>query len=645
MNQATDHRHVLVIDDQRGMHEAFDRILQTTLRGVSDGDGCDGEYPAIEAAGDGGLARGYQLQHADSGEAGIIAARRAARSGRPFSVAFVDMCLPGIDGVETTERLWQVDPELHVVIYTTFSDHDWADVVKRLGRTDRLLLLKKPFERDEVRQLALAFSEKARLAGQHRAYIQQLRREVAHRQQIEADLRWMAQRDALTSLPNREFLLHRLQLSLDRRRRAPAGHDAVLFLDLDNFKIVNDSLGHNAGDDLLRQVAARLQHCVRGTDLAVQDAAGQTVRLGGDEFVVLLEQLASREDALVVARRVVQRLAEPFTLAGRRVTIGSSVGVAFVDSAAATPAELLRNADTAMYRAKTEGKGRLAVFDQGMHEAVCARLELESDLRRAMEAEEFSLRFQPVIDLRDGCIRAVETLLRWQQAGQWEVPPCDFIPIAEEIGLITEIGYWVAQQASQQLRDLMRHLPAQHAFAPDLCINMSQRQLADPNLVQRLNDIMRASGWSRQRLKLEITESVALGDPQRTSEPLLRLHREGYRIHMDDFGIGYSSLACFHRFPIEAVKIDRALVASIDSNRSYLAIVQAVIQLAHSLGSEVVAEGLETPAHVRMLKDLGCDRGQGFIFSPPLTIDALADLLLAQTPQQRLATMAAPASG
>ncbi len=357
----------------------------------------------------------YELEHAGSGEQAALMVRQAVQTKQPYAVAFVDMRMPqGLDGMETTELLWEIDSNLHVVICTAYSDHIWENVLKRLGYNDRLLLLKKPFESDEARQLALALSEKSRLAMIQKQRVRALGREVERRRRAEESMRVMAHRDALTKLPNRPYLIKKLTRLVNDSTVDEANHQAVLFLDLDNFKIINDSLGHDAGDDLLNQVAGRLKECVRHHDTTsrVSDG-GETVRLGGDEFVVLLEKLDDPQDALSVADRIVTRISEPFHLCDRLVNIGTSVGVAFLGDHVRDAHEALRNADTAMYRAKNSGKGQVAVFDQTMHDDLLARLELENQLRAAVEQDKFTLKFQPIVDLRHGTIQGAEVLIRW----------------------------------------------------------------------------------------------------------------------------------------------------------------------------------------------------------------------------------------
>ena len=638
MNQLDNEvRRVLIIDDQQEIHQTFQRVFFSQNR---DPDEALADFESRflnddEDASASATAQHkprYQLSHATSGEQGVSLVQQSLHADNPFSVAFVDMRMPsGMDGLETTEKLWEIDPCLQVVICTAHSDHTWDDVLDRLGYNDQLLLLKKPFESDEARQLALALSEKWRLAAMQQRRVYELKGEVNRRRRAEEELRHLAHRDALTSLPNRPFLIQRLE-SLFAKSRAER-NDALLFLDLDNFKVINDSLGHDAGDDLLNQVATRLKECVRQSEVRTcGQASDETIRLGGDEFVILLENLENKDDALIVARRIVKRIAEPFNLDGRMVNVGTSVGVAFLDDGVTDAHETMRNADTAMYRAKNAGKGQIAVFDQTMHEAVVARHELENELRRALENESFELRYQPIIDLQQKTICGVEVLMRWQSGDGTYVPPNEFIPIAEEIGLIHQVGDWVLEQSMLQFGSMLKTL-APHANSDVyIGINLSRRQLSDQSFLNSLNSIIEKTGFDRRLLKLEMGET---GDPrhqERSLKTMLALHASGVGIHIDDFGKGNSSLTCFKDYPVETVKIDRSFTAAITSDHQHRVITQAIVQLAHHLNSKIVCEGIESEEQLNLLRQWGCDLAQGYIFAPPVNLKVLKSLL--ENPQQ-----------
>jgi diguanylate cyclase len=632
MSNESKPRRVLIVDDQQQIHDTFNRVF--TVEVPKDDALADFETRFLNAEevvqrSNSGLPT-YELEHANSGEEAVELVKKSVVEGREYAVAFVDMRMPcGMDGMETTECLWQFDPRLHVVICTAFSDHVWEDVLGRLGYSDRLLLLKKPFESDEARQIALAMSEKSRLATIQQQRFHDLGREVERRRDAEEAMRRMAHRDALTNLPNRPYLLEKLsRIVQNQTLQGPS--TAVLFLDLDNFKIINDSLGHDAGDELLIQVASRLKHCVRDSDVAGRSIEipedDETVRLGGDEFVVLLERLAHPQDAMDIAKRIVKRISEPFRVADRFVTVGTSVGVAYLGPHVKDANEALRNADTAMYRAKNSGKGQVAVFDQTMHDDVLARLELEHQLRRAVNEMAFTLNYQPIVDLRNGQIQGVETLIRWHDENGNYVSPANFIPMIEEIGLIHQVGEWVLENA---MRDLAKLKVPSRSDASELYlgVNVSCRQLSDPFFLDRLDTILTRTGFDRRRLKLEMNESKDSRGRGQVVQTMLKLHRSGVRIQIDNFGKGQSSLTCFQTYPIEAVKIDRSFTASIAIEHSHAAIAEAIVCLAHNLNAKIVAEGVESLDQLNALRRWGCDSAQGYLFSPPLTAAALQDLL------------------
>lgn len=626
-------RRILIVDDQQHIHDTFERVFKDRTQS---GDGALNEFEALFLDDDsvsvidetGAAQPSFCLSHADSGEEGLQLVRQAVADDNRYSVAFVDMRMPnGLDGLETTEAIWEIDPDVQVIVCTAYSDHTWDDVLKRLGTTDRLLLLKKPFERDEARQMAMTMSEKSHLAQAQRIQVDRLENEVGMRREAEDELRVMAHRDALTLLPNRPFLLQHLE-ELVGRAGATSKHDALLFLDLDNFKIINDSLGHDAGDDLLNQVASRLKECVRFREEdGAENSRDKTVRLGGDEFVIVLEKMAHKEDAFVVARRIVQRIAEPFELSGRLVNVGTSVGVAFIDSNVSDAHEALRNADTAMYRAKNSGKGQIAVFDQTMHDAVVARHDMENELRSALEQDLFEIYYQPIVSLRDGTVQGVEALLRWQRADGTFVSPMEFIPIAEEIGMISHLGEWVFETAMRQFGAMLDTLPCDANREVYLGVNISRRQLGDPFFLERLNKIVDRTGFPRHLVKIEMNEA---GDPRhndRSLETMLHLHDSGVGIHIDDFGKGKSSLTCFQSYPVETVKIDRSFTASIVSDHGHAVITQAIVQLAHQLGAKIVCEGVESEEQLQLLRQWGCDAAQGYLFAPAVDIDQLQAFL------------------
>jgi diguanylate cyclase (GGDEF)-like protein/PAS domain S-box-containing protein len=430
--------------------------------------------------------------------------------------------------------------------------------------------------------------------------------DITERKALEARLEHQALHDTLTGLPNRALLHDRIQQALAGAKRARK-RIAVCFLDLDNFKFVNDSLGHAAGDALLCEVAERLRCSVR---------AGDTVaRLGGDEFALVLQV---DPDGALVAERVTSilgALRAPFDVGSRTIVVTPSLGVAVSRTRGEQPADLLRHADIAMYRAKGEGKDRFAIFESAMHTEAQQRLDAEHDLRRAVEAGQFALHYQPVIALDTGQAIGLEALLRWQHPERGLIAPNEFIPLAEETGLIIPLGAWALRCACRAARQWNDTRAAQTPLV--VSVNVSGRQFREPNLVIDVQNALDLAGVPGELLRLEITESVAMGDAQATIATLRALRALGVSISIDDFGTGYSSLAYLRRFPVHSLKIDRSFIDALADDGD-VAIVEAIIQLAQALDINVVAEGVETAAQLTQLRELGCNRAQGFHFARPL---------------------------
>jgi diguanylate cyclase (GGDEF)-like protein len=425
-----------------------------------------------------------------------------------------------------------------------------------------------------------------------------------------------ARTDPLTGLPNRRFFAERVEQAIARRARH-GGRIGVLFLDLDGFKLVNDGLGHAAGDDVLAGVAARLRSAVRTEDVVA--------RLGGDEFGVLLEDIDTRDDAIAASRRLTEALASPLVVDGRTWVIRASVGVALDSGEAPSANELLRDADTAMYRAKAEGGGGMAVFEPSMHAAQLDRLELDSALRTALANHELSLRAQPIVEIASGRIAALEMLLRWEHPSRGFVSPSEFIAVAEESGQIGPIGGWVLREACRAFGAWRSAGVAADRLR--LSVNTSVRQLADGSFPTDVERALADAGVSPEQLVLEVTESVMLADESAAIGALRRLRDAGVHVAVDDFGTGYSSLGYLKRLPVDEIKIDRSFIDGLGREREKTAIVRAAVAFARALDLAVTAEGIETQLQLEHLAALDCRYGQGYLFSPALPLDAAADLV------------------
>lgn len=444
--------------------------------------------------------------------------------------------------------------------------------------------------------------------------------DITDRKLAEEQLSHDALHDALTGLPNRALFMDRLGRALTRVTRQKQSIFAVLFLDLDRFKIINDSLGHVIGDQLLMGIAQRLQGCLRPGDTVA--------RLGGDEFTLLLEDISDASDAVHIAERIQKELAIPFNLGGHEVFTTASIGITQSGVGYERPEDVLRDADTAMYDAKMSGKARHALFNATMHAHALSLLQLETDLRRALERREFRVYYQPIVSLETGCIAGFEALLRWQHPRRGFLSPLEFIPVAEETGLILPIGGWVLREACRQMRMWQIQFPSTRSLS--ISVNISGKQFTQPNLVEQIEQILRETGLSAESLKLEITESVIIQHGDATEAMLTQLRNLGVQLCIDDFGTGYSSLSYLHRFPVDMLKIDRSFVSRIGTNGENAEIVGAIVALAQTLGMSAVAEGTETEEQLAQLRLLKCDFGQGWWFSRAVDGEAAAALIASE---------------
>ncbi|MHC4218837.1 MAG: putative bifunctional diguanylate cyclase/phosphodiesterase [Planctomycetota bacterium] len=536
------------------------------------------------------------LVDAENGEQGLAEARKELPD-----LILLDVRLPDVSGFGVCHQL-QGDPLTRdIPIILTGSD-DPDDKVRafEMGAVD---YVSKPFHADELRA-------RVTKALKNRALLEMLETQALS--------------DALTGLPNRALLTDRLDQAIKRGEREPDYKFAVLFLDFDRFKIINDSLGHEVGDMLLISIAERLASNLRAGDTATHSGTGHVpARLGGDEFVILLDGLADHEDAVTVAERLQEALAAPHEIGDHDVISTASIGIVTSAGGYDRADDVIRDADTAMYHAKTGGKARHVIFDDRMHQEAVERLELEQDLRRSVDAGEFWLSYQPIVSLSTGELKGFEALMRWSHPQRGPVPPDVFIGLAEEIGLIVPIGRLALREATRQLKDWHERFP--HDPPLTMNVNISKHQLRQQNLVEIVDGILRETNLDPASLKLEITESAIMDSPEQVTDLLNRLKGLGVRLCMDDFGTGHSSLSLLHKFPIDVLKIDRTFVLNTDGNREYAAVIHAIITLAHTLNMTVVGEGVETAGQLAQLQALECDAAQGNLFAasmPPAEAEA-----------------------
>ncbi len=454
-------------------------------------------------------------------------------------------------------------------------------------------------------------------------------RDISERKRAEEMLAHHAFHDGLTNLPNRALFVDRLQRALVLSKRHTDYKFAVLFIDIDEFKVFNDSLGHKVGDEVLIQIGQRLTASLREVDTIARPQFGPSkddtlARLGGDEYTILLEDIRNPSDAIRVAERLQSRLSVPFTIQGYEIVVNASVGIALSTPSCAHAEDLLRDANIAMYRAKRAGKARCEVFDTAMHEGAVRRLELETELRKGLELGEFRTHYQPIVSLKTGRITGFEALTRWQR-GDRLLAPAAFIGVADETGLIIPMNRLLLLEACEQLRSWQREFPADPPLS--MSVNITSKEFAHPNLAKGIAETLKQTGLDPRHLQLEITETIAMGDPEKAATVLSELKALGVRLSVDDFGTGYSSLSRLQQFPVDSLKIDRAFISQMDSDAESHKIVQVIIMLAQALGLTTVGEGAETEEHVNELKALDCGFAQGYYFSKPAAHQVISDLL------------------
>lgn len=589
---------VLVADDEPSILQTYREILQTPANSAAHADLTDmrSKLFGTPKSAPSPPRELFDLVLCTGAEQAVKAVDESMAEGNPFSVAFLDMRMPpGPDGVWAATRIRELDSQVDIVVATAYSDVNPGEITQRVPPTGNLFYLQKPFHFHEVRQLAVA---------------------LGRRRQAENRIRQLAYFDEVTKLPNRAFFKEQLSQAVEDSR-LKGQTLALLYLDLDNFKRVNDTLGHSVGDVLLCEVAKRLVLNVRSGDAVHKTkrvADNETLaRLGGDEFTVLLTELREPADAGVVAERLIEALSKPLTLGQHEITVNASVGIAIYPENGTDAESLLRSADMAMYFAKRDGGGGVQFHTEAMHSAALRRLTIENHLRAALERGELDVHYQPQVDVTTGDVVGVEALARWHSEYLGEVAPVDFIPIAEDTGLILTIGEWVLRTACAQCK-------AWHdeGIPLRMAVNVSVRQFAQNGFPARVSSILSQTGLDPSSLELEITESVLMKEGASALGLLKELKGLGLKLAIDDFGTGYSSLNYLRQFPIDHLKIDRAFVCHTTADAGERAIATAVIAMGQSLNLRVTAEGVETASQLRFLSEHSCNEAQGYLVSRPL---------------------------
>jgi diguanylate cyclase (GGDEF)-like protein len=603
---------VLIVDDEQSVRDSYRKIMMNPVESTDRSERLDMRARLFQKGGKASPvqvrpATGFNAIFCNGAEAAVESVREACAHGRPFAVVFLDMRMPpGPDGVWAAERIRALDPEAEIVLCTAFSDVDPQEISRRVPPEDKLFYLQKPFHPHEVRQIAVALG-----------------------------LKWSAERritrlayyDVLTGLANRAHFQEQLSTALMVARKQGTKL-AVVYLDLDNFKRVNDTLGHGVGDELLKLMAERLTNVCRsgahaGDGSAERKSSSAVARLGGDEFVVLLHDIQGPDEACGIADRVIHALSQPMRLSAHEILVTPSAGIAVYPADGADAEMLCRNADLAMYFSKRRGAGQYALYQETMNARGLQRLTIEAQLRNALAGNELSLHYQPQVHLGSGLVSGLEALLRWTNVELGSVPPVDFIPIAEETGLILPIGEWVLRTACSQAK-------AWHdegLQAGRVAVNVSSIQLAQANFASMVATVLRETGLPPGLLELEVTESLVMQDEARAQQIFAELKQIGVSVAIDDFGTGYSNFGRLRGLSVDRLKIDRSFVHRMHSDPDDRALVSAMIKMAQTIGIEVIAEGVEDFSQLLHLQEEHCDQAQGFLLSRPLSVADVREFL------------------
>ncbi|WP_278408869.1 putative bifunctional diguanylate cyclase/phosphodiesterase [Pseudomonas rhodesiae] len=604
-------RRILIVDDTVSIHEDFRKILCADADGEPSLDSLEETLFGTPAA----PRQVFELDSAYQGQEALALVSQALAANAPYAMVFIDMRMPpGWDGLQTIEQLWNVDPNLQIALCTAYSDYSFEAIEARLKYNDQLLILKKPFDHLEIRQMASALTWKWQLAQDVARKVIGLERTIEERVQELLKVSHLLQYDALTELPNSTLLGDRLTQAIALGRR----HDtqlAVMFIGLDRFKRINNALGYPVGDEVLQQVSRSLVATVRDSD--------SVFRYGSDEFVIVLHDVQHPQQTQHIADKVLRTISATRHVAGHDLSVTASLGISIYPNDSCNAVELIKHAETAMHTSKERGANDFSFYTEDMNLRAQRQQNLESAIRQALERDEFVLHYQPKLDLRSGRIVGAEALIRWFQPRSGWVSPADFIPVAEDSGLIVPLTQWVLRQACEQAQAW------RGMGLPPLCmsVNVSPIDFRQRDFVDNLAAILKQSGLPPARLELEITESVLMQNVDETVDILQKIKAMGVRLALDDFGTGYSSLSYLRRFPIDVLKIDQSFVRGLNVNSQDAQLISAIIGMGKSLELNIIAEGVETVEQLNFLKTQQCEEGQGFLFSKAVPPKDFAQML------------------
>lgn len=602
-------RRILIVDDTPEIHQDFRKILgpqdkehlssiETSLFGSHQAPG-----------------QHFQLDSAYQGQEAVELVKRAQAEGRPYALAFLDLRMPpGWDGLQTIEHLWKIDPHLQIALCTAFSDYSWEAMAERIEFGDQLLILKKPFDSLEIRQMASALTWKWQLTQDAASKMRYLEQAIEERVQELLSVSQLLHYDVLTGLPNSTLLGDRLTQHMSLSRR----HDrqvAVMFIGLDRFKRINNALGHPAGDEMLKHVAHGLAATVRETD--------SVFRYGSDEFVVILGDILHPQQTRGVAEKLLAAVNTSHSVAGHDLTVTASLGISLYPDDGYDAVTLIKKAETAMRNVKDNGPNDFSFFIEDMNLRARQAQTLETGLRLALQREEFVLHYQPKLDLAHGTVVGAEALVRWHRPGHGWIFPSDFIPVAEDSGLIVALSQWVLRRACLQSQAWQ----AQGLPPINMSVNVSAIDFRQRDFVERLSRTLSETGLEPKLLELEITESVLMQNVGATIATLNAIKQLGVRLAIDDFGTGYSSLSYLQKFPVDVLKIDQSFVRDLSTDSNDAKLVSSIIDLGRNLNLSIIAEGVETLEQLDFLKQHQCEEGQGFYFSKAVEPEVFARIL------------------
>ncbi|PHN66410.1 diguanylate cyclase [Pseudomonas sp. ICMP 8385] len=604
-------RRILIVDDTASIHQDFRKILcaetiaEQTLESIE--QNLFGTSPPVHQS--------YSLDSAYQGQEALALVHQALADNTPYALAFIDMRMPpGWDGLETIEQLWNIDPNLQIALCTAYSDYSFEAIEARLKFNDQLLILKKPFDHLEIRQMASALTWKWQLAQDALLKVLSLERTIEERVQELLKVSHLLQYDALTSLPNSTLLGDRLTQAIALGRR----HDtqlAVMFIGLDRFKRINNALGHPVGDEVLQQVSQDLVAAVRASD--------SVFRYGSDEFVMILNDIHHPQQTQGIAEKVLTAVGRTRHIAGHDLRVTASLGISIYPNDSFNAVDLIKKAETAMSNVKEHGPDSFSFFIEDMNLIARQQQNLEAAIRLALERDEFVLHYQPKLDLKSGRIVGAEALIRWYQPGHGWVYPSAFIPMAEDSGLIVPLSQWVLRQACAQAQ----RWRAQGLAPICVSVNISAIDFRQRDFVPNLAATLEQTGLAPALLELEITESVLMQNVEETVTTLREIKKMGVRLAIDDFGTGYSSLSYLRRFPVDVLKIDQSFIRGMAESSQDLQLISAIISLGKSLDLNIIAEGVETLEQLEFLKTRNCEEGQGYLFSKAVAAEDFALLL------------------